>query len=336
VADVPGRELHLSNLGQLELLRGVVERGVSLRTTVRGFSMAPFVCDRDVLTIAPIGGREPRVGEVIAFVLPGTGRMAVHRVVARVGAGWLMRGDSCPEADGVVTLDAMVGRVVRVERGGRDVRLGRGAEGAWIAALNRGDGLMRLWTLWHLPRRVAASVLRRAQGLALYRAAGRRAAVGVRITEAGAADMAAVHRHLNPSELDRPHPPNPDVTNWVAKRGTTVIGFTQLVCHPETHPPWVGHWLFSLTVWGRYRGLGIGEALTRRVIEWAQAQGGRKLLLVVYEDSGPAIGLYRKLGFEHVVLPGLEPSLAAEKAQSGRRRVVMRLALPPRPRRKQG
>jgi hypothetical protein len=32
----PGGELRLSNAGQLEMLRGMVERGVPLRTKVRG------------------------------------------------------------------------------------------------------------------------------------------------------------------------------------------------------------------------------------------------------------------------------------------------------------
>jgi hypothetical protein len=48
-----GGELRLSNPGQRELLRAVAERGAALCTTVRGFSMSPFICDEDVLTIAP-------------------------------------------------------------------------------------------------------------------------------------------------------------------------------------------------------------------------------------------------------------------------------------------
>jgi hypothetical protein len=44
---------------------------------------------------------------------------------------------------------------------------------------------------------------------------------------------------------------------------------------------------------------------------------------LVYDDDGSAISLYRKLGFEHIILPALEPGLAAEGHQYGRRRIVM-------------
>jgi hypothetical protein len=138
-----GGELHLSNLGQLELLRAVVERGRPLRIRARGFSMSPFIRDGDVLTIAPMNGGGPRLGEVVAFVRLDTGRLAIHRVVARVGAGWLLRGDNCPEPDGVVPRRAILGVLVRVEREGRDVRLGLGAEARLIAWLQRAHVLMR-------------------------------------------------------------------------------------------------------------------------------------------------------------------------------------------------
>jgi len=169
--------------------------------------MVPFIRDRDVLTIAPIGDRQPRVGEVVAVRLSETGRMAVHRVVARVGVGWLIRGDNCLEADGVVSLDELLGRVVRVERDGRDVRLGHGAEGVWIAGLSRSGSLMRLQILWHVPRQAAASALGRLQGWALYRAIGRRAAFRVSITEAGRADMSAVERRFSPNPPVPPENP---------------------------------------------------------------------------------------------------------------------------------
>jgi ribosomal protein S18 acetylase RimI-like enzyme len=44
----------------------------------------------------------------------------------------------------------------------------------------------------------------------------------------------------------------------------------------------------------------------------------------VHDDNGRAIRLYRKLGFEHITLPALEPVFAAEAQQCRRRRIVMR------------
>jgi ribosomal protein S18 acetylase RimI-like enzyme len=318
-----GEELHLSNLGQLELLRGMTERGVPLRTAARGSSMAPFIRDRDVLTIAPLNGVDPRVGDVVAFTLTDAGILSIHRIVARTSRGWLVRGDNAAQADGAVTADQILGRVVRVERNGRDVHLGLGGEAAWLAALSRGGGLTLARTLWRLPRHVASASLRRAQGWATYRAAGRRLRLPVEIGPANAAELSAVQLRLNPFGSVPAQAPDPDVTDWVARRGGKVIGYVQYVYHPEAHAPWTGHWLFALTVWEGYRGLGVGEALTQQVLDEARGRGASELLLAVYEENKRAIRLYRKLGFEIVTLPALEVELDSEKVHSGRRRIVM-------------
>jgi ribosomal protein S18 acetylase RimI-like enzyme len=324
---VHGAELRLSNLGQLELLRAVNERGVPLRTTARGFSMHPFIRDRDVLTIAPLHDRGPRVGDVAAFILPDTGRLAIHRIVGKNVRGWLLKGDNCEQADGVVVRENLIGRVTRIERKGRDVRFGLGPEGRWIALLNRGQALMRLKGFLRLLRRVASTGLRDLQGTRLYGAMGRRLLKQVVIVEATERDLEAVHRRFNPSEAYQKQSPDPHVTNWVARQGEKIIGFAQLVHHPEAHFPWVGWWLFSLHVWPFFRGLGIGKDITRHAIGHAENVGVQELHLAVFEDNRRAIRLYRKLGFARTVLPGLEPIFAAEKQQHGRRRIVMRKVL---------
>ncbi len=318
-----GGELNLSNFGQMQLLRGAAERGVPLRMMVRGFSMTPCIRDEDVLTIVPMNGSLPLAGEVVAFIMPDTGRMAIHRVIARRGRAWLMRGDNAFESDGLIALENIIGRVTRVQRQGRTVRFGLGAEGAWIAALNRGAALMRLKMLMRLPRRAAGIAVRWLQSRAIYRALGKRYAPRIEIVAAGAADLKAVHRYLSPGEPCRMEEPHPNVTDWVAKAGAKVIGFAQCVHHSEPHSPWAGYWLFSLTVWRRYRGLGIGEALIKCVIEYAGAQGAEQLFLAVFSDNGSAMCMYSKLGFEHITLPALEPGLAAEAHQFGRRRIIM-------------
>ena len=154
----PDGELALSNTGQLELLRAFQRAGAFLRTTVRGASMSPFLRDRDVVTVAPLNGREPRVGDVVAAAVGQPERLVIHRVVARCPGGWLIRGDACQRADGVVAPADLVGRVVRVERHGREVRVGveaGAAGGALIAALSRSGALVLGRALWRLPRRIA-------------------------------------------------------------------------------------------------------------------------------------------------------------------------------------
>jgi len=145
--------LSLSNAGQLELVRGFRERRALLRTTVRGASMSPLIRDRDVVTVAPVDGGALRVGDVVAAAVGDAGsprRLVVHRVVERRPGGLLLKGDACTDADGVIRPGDVLGRVVRVERRGRTVRLGTtagAAGGAVLAALSR-SGALTLGRRW--------------------------------------------------------------------------------------------------------------------------------------------------------------------------------------------
>ena len=324
---ISGGELSLSNPGQLALLKSMAERGVSLRTTVRGFSMHPFIRDCDVLTITPLKGYHPELGDVVAFTRPECNRLVIHRIIKNSAPGWLIKGDNCPKADGLIEQKQVIGYVTHIERGKIDVHFGLGIEKKLIALLNRGSGLVRLKKLWRLPRRFAGFSLHSLQNLAFYRLLGRRLAPTIGITTATNSDLEEVHRRFNPFVPYRRQPPNPDVTNLVAKTGSKLAGFVRLVYHPDDHHPWTGFWLFSLYVWGRYRALGLGERLTRQVINEAKNKGAFFISLVVYEDNFEAINLYRKLGFSHITSLSLEPLLAAEKEKTGRRRIMMQKSL---------
>jgi ribosomal protein S18 acetylase RimI-like enzyme len=322
----PGGDLRLSNPGQLELLRGVAERGVPLRTTVRGFSMSPFIRDGDVVTFEPFAG-EPRVGDVVAVALL-QGRMAVHRVVARTPQGWVVRGDNCPEPDGVFGSGDFVARVVRVERGGHDVRLGLGDQGRWVAVAGRGGWLSRARWARHAPRRAAGSAARAAQGLPAYRQAGRRLAPRFSIADADERDLAALLRRSGTTAAQNGSAgPGPRVRRFAARVRGRTAGFVEFVDHRQLDGPWSGCWLSSLEVWPLYRGMGLGEALSRAVIDEARRRGATELLLVVHEDQRRAVRLYLKLGFAGTVAPGLESLLQAEASRTGRRRRAMRLSL---------
>jgi hypothetical protein len=137
--------LPLSGPALLELMRAVLDRDAAFRFRARGWSMAPFIRDGDVITVAPLQGALPRVGEVVAFVRPGAENLVVHRVVARRGTASLIQGDAVAAyKDGAVPVENLLGRVTRVEREGRDVWLGLGPERVAIAWLSRARLLIPL------------------------------------------------------------------------------------------------------------------------------------------------------------------------------------------------
>lgn len=136
-------EIALSGDSLTGIMVAVLAKGRPFRFRARGFSMSPFIKDGDVVTVLPLGDSGPRVGDVVAFRFPATGKSAVHRVVKRMGQGYVVRGDNADEADGTVSRDRIIGVVSRVERDGKRVRLGRGLAGVAVATLSRSGLLLK-------------------------------------------------------------------------------------------------------------------------------------------------------------------------------------------------
>jgi signal peptidase I len=133
---IQGDELPLSNASFLALAQAVLGRGFSLRFQAKGFSMAPFIRDGDVLTLAPAGGKPPRAGDIVAYLDPSDGKVAVHRVISFRRGEAVIKGDNVPAPDGTFPEGSILGFVRRVERDGRVVRPGFGLAGRLVAALS--------------------------------------------------------------------------------------------------------------------------------------------------------------------------------------------------------
>jgi hypothetical protein len=115
--------------------------------------MHPFLRDGDAVTVRPLAGRLPRPGDIVAFIHPGTGRPAVHRVVGRVEGGFLLRGDNADAADGAVPAPGIIGIVDRVERSGRRTVAGAGRLRGAVALASRLGCLRRATRLLSRLRR---------------------------------------------------------------------------------------------------------------------------------------------------------------------------------------
>jgi len=322
--------LALSGAALRDFLAAVLERGAPFRFTARGYSMHPFIRDTDVITVSPLDGRVPHVGEVVAF-RSGVDRLVVHRIVAAVDGAYELRGDNSAESDGRVPREAVLGVVTRVERIGRPRRLGIGPEGALLARLSRRGALRPAIVCAHLPRRAAGEALRRAQRAPACRRALRRLRPAVSIMRATPADQAELARRFGLLADLSPRRGDMEVTAFVARtsgggRGR-IVGLVDIVRRGAGAAPFDGFWIHATMVATPFRGMGIAEGLMRRAIATAQEAGARELLLTVFADNLPALALYRKLGFSPGGSPVLAERLAAEARQGDRRRVPLRLTL---------
>jgi ribosomal protein S18 acetylase RimI-like enzyme len=172
--------------------------------------------------------------------------------------------------------------------------------------------------------RLLRSLRRRTQALGPCRALGRRLFGAIGIHEASAAETAKILARVHPGSHAPAPSSSPGVTNLVACRNGRAIGFVQLVRFKDEALPFRGHWLFSLHVLPAWRGLGVGKALSRQVMEMSRGEGAAELSLLVHSDNRVALAMYAKLGFAPAVIPGLEEMPAEGWVASGRRRLVLR------------
>lgn len=151
-------QIALSGPAVVELLQAVIGKGVPIRFRTEGPCMSPFIKDRDLVTVSPLRGASPGIGDVAAFVHRGTEKVLIHRVVGKTADSYLMKGDNAPEEAVLVPGADIPGRVTQVEREGKKIFLGLGPERVLIAFLSR-RGL--LLPLVRLVRRLVHLVIKR-------------------------------------------------------------------------------------------------------------------------------------------------------------------------------
>jgi signal peptidase I len=131
------RELNLSAPEMAKLMREVLGKGASFRFKAKGFSMTPIINDGDIITVSPCLSAGLRSGDVAAFTHPVTDRLVVHRIVEIRGGAFMVKGDNNENFDGLIPESRVLGRITRIERNGKSVQLGLGAERSAIAFLSR-------------------------------------------------------------------------------------------------------------------------------------------------------------------------------------------------------
>jgi signal peptidase I len=139
--------LLLSGRDLADLVRPLLEEGRSCRFVSGGYSMHPFVRNRDTIVLAPVNRKSPELGDILACIHPETSAVIVHRVIQCKPGYVLLKGDNNLRPDGWLPLDAVCGRVTTIERKGKPVYLGLGPERKLMALASRRHRLMRVLSL---------------------------------------------------------------------------------------------------------------------------------------------------------------------------------------------
>ena len=108
------------------LLAGLLRDGYRVRFRAHGRSMHPTIQEGERITVEPVESSEVKAGDVVLY-RAGLGVVA-HSVVRRERRSgpivrFLLRGDSSDCCDDPVAAAQVLGRVVCVEREGRDIDL---------------------------------------------------------------------------------------------------------------------------------------------------------------------------------------------------------------------
>ncbi|NLI47264.1 MAG: GNAT family N-acetyltransferase [Acidobacteria bacterium] len=329
------------------LAADILAGGGLFQFEAHGHSMAPAVRDGDVLTLEPVRGADAHVGDIVLY-RNDHDQPVVHRVAVRADRSGsvvlTIRGDAAPGAREAVPAERVLGRVVRIQRGGRAIGLHRPLLGGMARRGIRTAYLDYAW--WgRAARAVARSAVGRVQRLRFYRRlAGSILGGSIRCrlaTMADVGDLARIYGHSIFTQDDHPsaqddHPfaendrstesSGPDTAGrrlvLVAQAGRRMAGAAMLIrpADQATYPDW---WIFSMFVRPVFRGAGIGKDLVRLALDQAGAHGGERVHLLVFEENRPAVELYRKMGFRPSALPVLSRQLDERAAREGRRRVIM-------------
>jgi len=116
-----------------EITAELLRRGNSVRFRAAGASMQPTIEDGELITVAPVAPESVKRGDILLY--QSESGVHAHRVVGRVKGTvpllegdcpldhYLLRGDASVSCDAPVQLEQVIGRVVAVQRGGRNLAL---------------------------------------------------------------------------------------------------------------------------------------------------------------------------------------------------------------------
>ncbi|MCK4942601.1 MAG: GNAT family N-acetyltransferase, partial [Candidatus Aminicenantes bacterium] len=318
-------EITLSGSQMIGILSAIQDKKGIFRFQVKGTSMVPSICEGDMITLSLFRPFSPTPGEVVAFRHPLTERLILHRVIGLGQNAYYVNGDNIHGSDLKVPEKNLLGAVVRVDREGRQLywpdrscfpfraKLYFSLHLKKIQIKKKFRSLLRdcflLIPRFSLYRKTARHLLDRSKRKIFFKV----------IILQSTARYSTEKTSLARQEIT--------VLEFTARWSDKTMGSVHLLKYPHGHFPYTGYWLSDLHIRLRYRGMGLGEQLTRKVISHADENGAKELWLLVRENNRPALTLYKKMGFVKVDLPVFREILRKEKNTLGYKRILMQLKI---------
>ncbi len=138
-------QLTISSDDLLQIMRAILEKGLSFRFSAKGSSMLPFIHGGDTLTIIPLSLKKPSIGRVVAFTIPPSQNLMVHRIIAARSDRFLIKADnSLNQVDGWIPKNCLLGCLSSIESNSTKINFSLGIERILIAFLSRYGLLTRI------------------------------------------------------------------------------------------------------------------------------------------------------------------------------------------------
>jgi len=302
----------------VQLLAEAVSNAGSGRVRLRGSSMHPTIPDGETVVVSKSSADELRPGDVVLF--QHEGRLVAHRIVAlnRPAPGMLLtRGDAVAANDAPVTFDEVIGRVDGVVRDGVVLPLPPPPH------TPRPPATFRL-------RVCLAGVHSQLCGFRWYRRVWRRLCPlgGVVVRDATDEDVPRLAEFMAGYRPRLPAPNRERIVRaeledaraagahyLLAESGPKLLGIGSGGELLKERIGVDGWWIANLHVGTRCRGLGVGTAIVRHLVERAKRDGAAEVLCLVAPGNSASRGLFGKLGFEPAE-PVFAASVNAAQAQA--------------------
>ena len=99
------------------LIEEAIKKNRAIRIQAKGNSMFPSIKNKEIVTIYSYGKRNPIVGDIAAFILPGREqKLLIHRII-EAKERFLFKGDNLRKTDGVVDRADILGIVGNIKNG---------------------------------------------------------------------------------------------------------------------------------------------------------------------------------------------------------------------------